>query len=122
MKVFITGGTGYIGGRLVAALLKRGDRVQLLTRCLKNPEAAVANNVQICFGDLLNPSSLKAGMDGCDAVIHLAGYAKNWAANPMTYYYVNVRGTRYVLEAALQAGVKKVVCASSIVVFGPSNN
>ncbi len=122
MKVFVTGGTGYIGERLVLALLKRGDTVHLLCRSRSRSRLMDQPTLRFYTGDILNLSSIAAGMEGCEAVTHLAGYAKNWSEDNSIFYEVNVQGTRNVFEAALRLRVKKVLCVSSVVVFGPSNS
>jgi dihydroflavonol-4-reductase len=70
------------------------------------------------MGDVLNRESLDRGMEGCDWVVNLANVYTYWEPDKSIYYRVNVDGTRNVMEAALGAGVSKVVHVSSIVVFG----
>ena len=119
MKSLITGGTGFIGERLAAQLVVRGESVRLLCR---DPRAGRAEgDVERCKGDILNPASLNRAMAGCDRVYHLAGYAHNWSRTPSTYFAVNAGGTRNVLEAARKAYVRRVVVTSTVMTIGPSN-
>ena len=115
-RVFVTGGTGCVGGRLVAALLARGRTVRGLAR----GQAAAADRLEWFGGDILDRDSLRRGLTGCTEVFHLAAYARNWAKDPSTFFRLNVEGARNVLEAAADAGVRRIVYTSTVVVFGPT--
>lgn len=117
--MFVTGGTGFVGGRLVAALLEGGRRVRALARSTSEHSAGGAG-LEWVTGDLLDRDSLRRGMAGCAEVFHLAAYAKNWAKDPSTFFRVNVEGARNVFEAAAEVGVRRVVYTSTVVVFGPT--
>lgn len=116
--VFVTGGTGFVGDRLVAALLGRGRSVKGLAR--PTSERAAADGLEWVTGDVLDRESLRRGMTGCTEVFHLAAYARNWAKDPATFFRLNVDGARNVFEAAAETGVRRVVYTSTIVVFGPT--
>lgn len=118
--VFVTGGTGFVGGRLVAALLESGRRVRALARPASGHSAGENGNLQWVTGNVLDRESLRRGLQGCTEVFHLAAYAKNWAKDPSTFFRVNVDGARNVFEAAEEAGVRRVVTTSTVVVFGPT--
>ncbi|HYN42083.1 MAG TPA: NAD-dependent epimerase/dehydratase family protein [Thermoanaerobaculia bacterium] len=117
--VFVTGGTGFVGGRLVEALLSRGRPVRALARSASERPGDGAG-LEWVTGDVLDRDSLRRGMAGCTEVFHLAAYAKNWAKDPSTFFRVNVEGARNVFETADQAGVRRVVYTSTVVVFGPT--
>ncbi len=129
-KIFVTGATGFIGTRLVQALVERGLRVRALSRRDRVepppgfdrslPGPLDHERVELVRGDILDRDSLLRGMEGCSRVFHLAAYAKNWAPDPRTFYRMNVEGTRHVFGAARQLGVNRVVWTSSIVTFGPT--
>jgi nucleoside-diphosphate-sugar epimerase len=129
-KVFVTGATGFIGTRLVQALVERGQRVRALSRREHvepppgfdrgQPGPWQRERVELVRGDILDPDSLTRGMEGCNRVFHLAAYAKNWAADPRTFYRLNVEGLENVFRAARQQGVSRVVWTSSIVTCGPT--
>src|SRR5271169_1717577 len=121
MTSLITGGTGFIGERLVKLLLERGEFVRVLCRNLPPAEKNPGTNPVRFTGDVIDKQTLPAAMKGCDRVYHLAGYAHGWSRNPSVYFNVNVRGTRNVLEAAREAGVRRVVCTSTVMTIGPSN-
>jgi nucleoside-diphosphate-sugar epimerase len=129
-KIFVTGATGFIGTRLIQALVERRLRIRALSRrdCVEPlpgsdrslPGPLEHELVELVRGDVLDRVSLVRGMEGCTCVFHLAAYAKNWAANPRTYYRMNVEGMLNVFNAARQLGVNRVVWTSSIVTFGPT--
>jgi nucleoside-diphosphate-sugar epimerase len=117
----VTGATGFIGGRLVAELVKQGCRVRALARSAPGVVAEFAtDSVEWVRGDILEAECLRKGMQDCEAVYHLAACARNWAPQRDLFYRQNVEGTRNVLAAAQAAGVRRLVCTSTIVTFGPT--
>lgn len=117
--IFVTGATGFIGTKLVNALLAKGHSVHALSRAASNREGLMHERVRLVQGDLLDRDSLRKGMEGCSQVFHLAAYAKNWSRDPSVFFSQNVDGMTNVLDAARDAGIKRVVFTSTIVVFGP---
>ena len=117
---FVTGATGFIGGKLVGELTRRGHAVRALVRPTSSREGLEDERITTVEGDVRDQSSLLRGMEGCSAVFHLAAYAKNWARDPKTFFELNVEGTRNVLGAARSAGVGRVVLTSTMVTFGPT--
>ena len=117
MRAFVTGGTGFIGGRLVAKLRERGDEVVALVR---DPARAYALDAQVVAGDLSDRTRLAEQMRGCDAVFHLAGmYEVGIPKRERPRMYdANVRGTENVLDAAVDAGVARIVYVSTVNAFG----
>jgi dihydroflavonol-4-reductase len=118
MKAFVTGGTGFIGGRLVRKLLERGYEVTVLAR---NPESAAdleAAGVQIVQGDINNPESMREAMAGSDVVFHAAGWYEVGSPDWMNAELINVAGTRSVLRLAHELGVPRIVYTSTVSVFG----
>lgn len=113
MKVFITGGTGFIGARLTEKLIEKDHEVVMLVR---NPSMTpFANNskVTVIKGDLSDRELLKRGMKSCDWVFHMAAYAKPSFRDSSVVTAINIEGTVNVFEAALESGVKKVVFTST---------
>lgn len=116
--VFVTGATGYIGKRLCAELLAQGYRVKALCRQL--PTNAPMPDLEWIVGDLTQRADLERLVAGCSYGFHLAAYAKVWAKDPLTFFRINVEGTLQLVEAALQANVKRVVLTSTAGVLGAS--
>ena len=118
-QVFITGGTGFIGANLVAALNARGMTPRVLHRQSSSQQALAGLAYESVIGDVLHPASgLAAAMDGCDWVFHVAAVADYWRRQPDVIYRVNVDGTQNVLRAAQLAGVRRLVFTSSLAALG----
>lgn len=121
MNILITGATGFIGRQLLADLIRNGHSVHVLSRTAGPlPEIPGPGSVEVFHGDILDPCSIGRAVTGCEAVFHLAGYARNWARNLETFLEVNLQGTKNVLKAAQDASVRRVVYTSSVMTFGPS--
>jgi dihydroflavonol-4-reductase len=121
MKIFITGGTGFIGKHTVELLSKTNHQLVLLIRNTSNTSfiSSLSNqNVTLTKGDLTDEGSLLNGMKGCDAVINIAAHYTFWEPDKKIYSKVNVKGTQNVMECALKSGIKKVVHISTAGVFG----
>lgn len=112
MRVFITGGTGFIGGRLVERLVSEGHHVTLLMRN-KNLVNSNSEKIGYVHGDLSDYDSLVRGMSGCEAVYHLAAYTLPWSADSSLPHEINTIGTENVLRAASECHVKRVVITST---------
>jgi UDP-glucose 4-epimerase len=124
-QIFITGAAGFIGSTLADALLAQGKQVvgwdNFSTGQPKFIEAARANpNFKLIEGDNLDLPSLTAAMRGCDTVFHLAAIAgvSSYDRLPLRTFDVNLEGTRNVLDAALQLGVRRVINFSTSEVYG----
>ena len=120
MRVFLTGGTGFLGGRLAAALRSRGDEVVALVRSPERAGLLLELGCELVEGDLDSEAAIRTGVVGCDAVVHGAaeyriGIPKS--ARPRMEA-VNVGGTERVLDAAIEAGVPRIVHVSTTNVFG----
>ena len=111
--VLLTGATGFIGGHVAQALLSRSYEVRALVRP-QSTLALQAPGLSVAPGDIRDPGSVAAAMEGCDAVVHTAALYTLWTADPAEVYEVNVGGTRNVLRAAVAAGVQQVVYTSTM--------
>lgn len=120
MNVFITGATGYIGQRLALILAEEGHVVRALVRSADKAGLLEHPNISFISGSLEDTEALEKGSAGCDAIFHLAAYARVWAADPAVYAKINVEGTENVLKAALKNNVKRVVVTSTAGAVGPS--
>ncbi len=118
MDVLVTGGSGFVGANVVRALLADGYRVRVLVRPTSDLKALTACPVEVVYGDLLEPDSLRRAVAGCPLVFHVAADYRLWAPDPAALYRANVEGTRNVLEACARAGVERVVYTSSIGTLG----
>lgn len=120
MKVFVTGGTGFIGGEVVRQLRARGDDVACLLRTPAKGKKAAELGCELISGDLSGAEALRKGMEGCDAVVHAAAMYEVGipAKQHPAMYEANVRGTERVLQAALDGKVGKVVYVSTVGIFG----
>jgi nucleoside-diphosphate-sugar epimerase len=118
VKVFVTGGTGFVGTHLVAALCARGAAVTCLVR---TPDAAAAlarRGVQTVRGDLDDAAALRAGCAGAEVIIHAAGCIR--ARHPDEFLRVNRDGTAHLLAAAAARPPARFVFVSSLAAAGPS--
>jgi dihydroflavonol-4-reductase len=118
MRVLVTGGTGFVGASLVAALVRRGDQVRVLRRASSSLKALEGLEVEHVLGDILEPEAVARAVAGCDLVFHVAAISSYWRSQRDQIYKVNVEGTRIVMEACLRAGVPRVVHTSSIAAIG----
>lgn len=114
----VTGGSGFVGGRVVARLVARGRGVRALVRSDAAAEAVAALGAEPVRGDVLDPRSLAAAMRGCEAVYHVAGENELCPREAAELFRVNVEGTRRVAEAAAEAGVRRLVHTSSAATLG----
>lgn len=118
MRVLVTGGTGFLGSHIVAALVARGDAVRVLRRADSRLDALAGLPVEFVIGDLCDVDAVTRAVAGCDVVFHVAALSSYWRARREQVYRVNVEGTRVVMEACLRAGVGRVVHTSSIAAIG----
>jgi len=122
MSILITGATGYLGSKLTQILADRGESIRLLNRSDSKVKAFDRPEITIVRGDIKNKESLKRAMQGVNRVYHMAAYARLWSRDPLIYQTINVEGTRNVLDAAMEAGIKKMVHTSTAGVVGPSGD
>ena len=120
MKVFITGISGFIGSNLARHLTMDGHEVHAVVRSNIPEELKDLKDIQLFSGDLFNKDILYNAMQGCDTAFHLAAFAKPWAKDPNDFYRINVEGTVNVFDAAMKAGVRRVVFTSSAATLSPS--
>jgi dihydroflavonol-4-reductase len=120
VKVFVTGGTGFIGSEVVRQLRARGDEVVCLVRNPEKGKAVAELGCEIANGDLGDERGIREGMSGCDAVIHAAAIYEVGipASEREAMREANVGGTERVLGAALELRIPKVVYVSTVGVFG----
>jgi dihydroflavonol-4-reductase len=119
MKAFVTGATGFVGTHVARLLEEQGAELRVLVRGssdLSNLEDLRAERV---IGDLRDPGTFAKALAGCEAVFHVAADYRLWIRDPDQMYRSNVEGTRGILLAARDGGVRRVVYTSSVATMGP---
>ncbi len=117
MNYLVTGATGFIGNALAKTLRQRSEGVYGLVRRADQAEALQRDNLSCRMGDIRDKASLKLGFKGMDVVIHTAGLVTDWGS-PDEFIQLNFQGTKNVLEACSEMGIKRVVHVSTADVFG----
>lgn len=120
MRAFVTGGTGFIGSRVVKRLRDRGDEVVALVRSPEKASELKTLGVELVEGDLSSNDAIRRGTEGADGVLHIGAVYKVGIPKKErpALWEANVEGTRRVLDAAEAAGVQKMVYVSTGNVFG----
>lgn len=121
VPALVTGASGFLGCHVALRLAARGQDVRLLVRRSSrrdNIERVPAHRRELAEGDLTDPASLRAAMRGCDALYHVAADYRLWSRDPRELYAANVEGTRNLLLAAAEAGVRRVVYTSTVGALG----
>jgi dihydroflavonol-4-reductase len=118
VRVFVTGGTGFVGKPTVRRLIEGGHEVRCLVRNVSRAGELERLGCETAYGDVTAKASVLEGMWGCEWVVNLANLYSFWEPDKVIYRRVNVEGTRNVMQAALQASISKVVHVSSFVVWG----
>jgi len=117
MRYFVTGGTGFIGSRLVRQLIDAGNDVVAIAR---NPGKAAglrSMGVDLFAGDITDRESMRVPMTGVDGVFHVAGWYRVGVRDKSQAYSVNVDGTRNVLGLMKELAIRKGVYTSTLAVF-----
>lgn len=115
-RVLVTGGTGFIGGRLVEKLsLEQHAAVRVLVRNFSRASRIARFPVEMIGGDIKDRETVRQAMEGCDIVFHCA---YDFAGDTRHRRTVSVKGTENVAEAALGVGVSRVVHVSTVSVYG----
>ncbi len=122
MLAFVTGATGFVGSHVARVLADNGADLRLMVRPssdLRNIQDLKADRVS---GDLRDAASLKRAVAGCDVIFHVAADYRLWVRDPDEMYRSNVEGTRAILGAARETGVRRVVYTSSVATMGFTSN
>ena len=119
-RVLVTGGAGFIGSHLVDALVALGKEVVVFDRLSTGSEEIVSPQARLVTGDLRNPEDVAEAMTGVDMVFHVGANANGTVSinDPRLDFETNGLGTFNVLEAAVQADVRRLVYQSSAAVYG----
>ena len=118
MRIFVTGGTGFIGSHLIDSLIEKNHEVVALLRKSSNVQYLQGHEVELVYGDITEKNSIK--LNNIDVVFHLAGILGGWNIPEKKYWDVNLDGTRNMLDACLNKNIKQFVYLSTAGVLGPN--
>ena len=112
-RIFVTGGSGFVGSAVIEELSSRGYQVNALVR-QRDIAAPASGHVQTIRGDLFTPAALEEGIRGCVGLIHLVGIIFEHRLQGITFERIHFEGTRNVVAAAKRAGVRRYVHMSAL--------
>jgi dihydroflavonol-4-reductase len=118
MRALVTGASGFVGAAVARTLVSAGWRVRALVRAASDRSNLRNLPLEVAVGDLTIAASLQRALAGCDALFHVAADYRLGVRDPSQLYQTNVEGTRNLLTAAADAGVKKIVYTSSVATMG----
>jgi UDP-glucose 4-epimerase len=123
MRALVTGGAGFIGSHLANGLLERGAEVRVLDNLFTGRRESVPAGAEVIDGDVADHDVVARAVEGVDVVFHQAAHraVPRSIETPLATNRANTHGTLCVLSAAQHAGVRRVVCASSSSVYGPTD-
>lgn len=122
MKTLITGAPGFVGSAVARALIAAGHDLRALVRPRSDCRNLAGLALEIVYGDIRDRGSLDRAMKGCSTLFHVAADYRLWVPTPSQIYETNVTGTRNVMLAAMNAGIKHVVYTSSVATLGVTLN
>lgn len=111
MKIFISGGTGFVGEHVCRALLERGHELRLLVH---HRGSTAKSGVEHFEGDVTRPGSFAEGVNGCDAVINLIGIIREFPYKGITFEKLHVQATASMLEVTRKAGISRYIQMSAL--------
>jgi NADH dehydrogenase len=111
VKVLVTGGTGFVGPKVVHALRAQGREVRALVRRPDRATQLAAWGAELVTGDVTDPASLRAALDGCTHVVHLVAILKG---SPSDFHRVMTQGTKDLIAASKDAGIERFVLMSAV--------
>lgn len=118
----ITGATGFVGSAVARVLLERGHRLRLLVRQTSDRSNVSGLPVEFAVGDLSDPLSMEKALEGVTYLFHVAADYRLWVPDPDVMMKANVEGTRTLMQAAMKAGVKRVVYCSSVAALATAHD
>jgi nucleoside-diphosphate-sugar epimerase len=117
MRVLVTGATGKVGYAIASALLDRGDSVRALVRDPKRAAGVLPAGIEPVRGDVTDPDSVVAAVEGCELVFNSMGMPEQWVRDKEIFDRVNAEGSGEVARAAKHAGVRRLIHTSTHDVF-----
>lgn len=118
MTILVTGASGFVGFAVARLLLSQGERVRALVRTETDSCPLTSLGVEVVRGDLTEPGSLRPAVDGCEGLYHVAADYRLWVPDPGRMARANIDGTRHLMAAAADAGVRRIVYTSSVATLG----
>jgi dihydroflavonol-4-reductase len=118
LPALVTGATGFLGSAIVRVLLAAGRPVRVLARPGSDRRNLAGLPVDIAEGSLGDYGSLERALAGCGSLFHVAADYRLWVPDPAEMYRANVDGTTALMEAALAAGIERIVHTSSVATLG----
>jgi len=120
--VLVAGASGFVGSHEVKALVRQGRKVRVLFRKTSNTESVTGLPVEIFYGDVLDPASLRKAMEGCGSVFYSVVDPRFWLTDPTPIYRNNVEGLVNAMEVALELGIERFIFTSSMGTLGFNPN
>ena len=111
MKVFLSGGTGFVGNHVLSALLSEGNEIVLLVH---KRRGIFGHDVEQVEGDITIPATFADGLKGCDAVINLVGIIREFPSRGVTFENLHVKATKNLADAAGRAGIRRYLQMSAL--------
>ncbi len=118
MRILITGASGFVGAAVLRKLIEHGHEARVLVRTGSSRANLEGLPVKVVVGDLRDRQSLEHAVRTCEALYHVAADYRLWAKDPQELYHTNVTGTRNIVLAAVDAGVRRIVYTSSVATLG----
>lgn len=116
--VLVAGASGFVGSHITRTLVAQGRRVRVLLRKSSSQKALAGLNVEVAYGDVLDPASLAAAMAGCGTVFYSVVDPRFWLSDPAPIWRNNVDGLENGMAAALACGVERFIFTSSMGTLG----
>jgi len=112
-KKLVIGASGFLGSHVTRQLVAAGEAVRVMLRRTSSTAGIDDLDVERCYGDVFDDAALRSAMAGCDVVYYCVVDARMWLRDPAPLFRTNVEGLRHVLDAALDAGLKRFVYTST---------
>jgi len=113
-SILVTGASGFVGSAVLRALVGQGATPRALVRASSSRRNLEGVDCEVVLGDITDPAAMAAALTGVRHLFHVAADYRLWAPDPASIMRANLEGTRIVMEAALAAGVERIVYTSSV--------
>jgi dihydroflavonol-4-reductase len=120
--VLVTGASGFVGSHTAKLLVRKGRKVRVLLRKSSNRDALAGLPVEVCYGDVLEPTSLRAAMEGCASVFYCVVDPRYWLTDTTPMYRNNVEGLINAIDVALACGIERFIFISTMGTLGLNPN